>query len=484
MPTAIYVRESLDRTGEGAAVDRQLKEAEEVARSRNLDVIARFNDNNRSATTGVKRPDFEKLLKMIQRKEVDTVLVWHPDRLYRKLRDLVPLMELAATTPLTLVSVTFSDLNLSTASGRMVATQMASVGTYEGEHKSERQLSAYPDYANAGIWHFSHRPFGYTRDRGRNMPVTIVPKEAAVVREMFARYYDGESHHALVKDLNARQILTARGNPWSITQLREVLNNPHYAGFNTYKGRLIEEHNWEPIITREQWQKYTGAASKRKVVSTFSRTATSLLSGIIRCDVCGAKCYRKQRSGAGKTVYEYSCSNGSHVSGTTPAIDAYVRKEILAALLFGPRGVIPVDDDGADMETLSEGIEELRHRADDLVALVGDGFSTSAKVRPQLESIKADIDSLTERREDIMQASAAAEVLLGIKADLFKGARVSFEEATEVKAQIAKRYDALTLKRKRELASLLLDIRMGKGRGTSRILVTHKIVQSLNEEAA
>lgn len=479
MKAALYTRESLDRTGEAAAVNRQHAAALQLAAERDIEVVYELSDNNVSATTGAKRPDFQKLLKLIERREVDAVIVWHPDRLYRKLRDLVPLMELAEDRPLMLLSVTFSDMDLGTASGRMIATNFASVGNYEGEHKSERQVSAYKDYAKQGRWHFSHRPFGYEREEGRLKPVTIVHAEAEELRHLYRRYYDeGKSHHALVTDLNNRGVLTAKGNRWTITQLREVLSNPHYAGYNVYNGEVIDAAQWEPIIARRDWLRYQSAGSKRKVlVSTFSTTATSLLSGIIRCELCGAQCYRKQRGsrdmGGGK-VYEYVCSRGAHVSGTQKPIDALVRTAVLNALVLGPVGAVPSGEDQQGVPALMEQLEQLDARVESIMEAIGDGHSTYAKQKLTLEKIKAEKADLEARRDRVLASSAMAEVLHSVTVRVFEEGRASISNAADKLGQVEANFDAMPLEKQRELIRLLLTVTMGKGRGTGKVVVERR----------
>jgi site-specific DNA recombinase len=479
---AIYTRQSKDKTGEEAGVGRQLKECLELAATLDdVKVIHRLSDNDISATTGKRRPDFEKLVKLIEAGEIDTVICWHPDRLYRKLRDLVPLMDLAVKHPINIVSVQTSDLDLNTPTGRMTAGILGSVASQEGEHRTARQKSSYKDSAASGAWGFSHRPFGYERTLdGR---VVQVPAEAVVVAQAFEDYYGGKSHHAIVTDLNTRNppVKTATGRSWSITQLREVLKNGRYAGINYYLGvEQAEPGNWEPIISRDLWEKYQGAATARKRTSTFSREATSLLSGILRCGVCGAKVYRVARANSNR--HAYNCSAGVHVSAATTAIDKHVRDAVLDALLLGPSKPLDSHSGAQSLDAIATAVKGLQSRSDDLVALVGAGYSTMKKVTPQLDEIKVEIGKLEAQRESILATSASAAVLQGITRDVVKGGRASFERAAEIRDQIEENFDALPLGRQRELVKLLVEVKLNKGRGTDRVAIHHKVAESLNDE--
>lgn len=78
----------------------------------------------------------------------------------------------------------------------------------------------------------------------------------------------------------------------------------------------------------------------------------------------------------------------------------------------------------------------------------------------------------------------AAQILLGIKADLFAGKTAFIAKGVEVENVLAERFDALPLERQRDLVSLLMSIELGRGRGLDRLYVTHKAVRSLNEKSA
>src|SRR5690606_20667489 len=79
MRASIYVRISLDRHHEELGIERQIEECVAFCESRGWEVGEIFADNDLSATSGVVRPEFERLL--ISNPEV--VVCWHADRFIR-----------------------------------------------------------------------------------------------------------------------------------------------------------------------------------------------------------------------------------------------------------------------------------------------------------------------------------------------------------------------------------------------------------------
>ena len=86
---ALYVRVSTD----GQTVQNQLGELRQVAVRHGWEIVHTYADEGISGTKGREgRPEFDKLLKAIARREVDMVAAWSVDRLGRSLKDLVSLL--------------------------------------------------------------------------------------------------------------------------------------------------------------------------------------------------------------------------------------------------------------------------------------------------------------------------------------------------------------------------------------------------------
>src|SRR4051812_1456491 len=140
-----YGRMSQDVSGEMLGVTRQFDECDALSVRNDWGHIPerlRFDDNDLSAYNGKRRPGFEKLLATIERGEIDVLAVWHTDRLYRSMKDLLRLIEVAAPRNLVIKTITGSELDMSTPTGKAIAQILASIAEMESAHKGERQVLA------------------------------------------------------------------------------------------------------------------------------------------------------------------------------------------------------------------------------------------------------------------------------------------------------------------------------------------------------
>ena len=436
MKGIIYARQSKDRDGDGTAIDRQLDQCRLLAAARELEIVEEITENDTSATKG-SRPGFGRVLKMLEGGEISAVVVWHTDRLYRRVSDLVRLMEIAEKKDVWLMTVRGGDLDLSTASGRMFANMTASVARYEVEHKGERQVDANRQRADRGVWQFSRRPYGYQRVNGE---VQIIEAEAEVLREAYRRYLAGESYYSIVEDFNARGIATTTDRPWSITTLRERLRNPAYAGFVVYQGKVVGDGNWTPVIDRDTWTQYTRMRSRRKVPHDWANAAKHLLSGLAVCGVCGgamlARPEYRTRKGVRVVTYAYSCQTNWCVSRNMKRLDDLVERIIIARFsLPDVLELMKVDESTVDLEAQAV---DIRARWDGLAELVAEGTLRPQAVRDRAAEFRVKLDRIEAQIAEIRDRSTIADLA---------GAE-----------NVAERWHALPLPRRRSLIQSQLSI--------------------------
>ena len=229
--TAIYTRISLDSSGEGPGIQRQLDECLALADRLGWQVVARLSDNDVSAFNGKRRDGFEDLLDGLKNKRFGAVIVWHVDRLYRTLKDLARLLEVA------------SGVQIRTVNGgdfRPVDGHRPHGGDHPGQRggagvgaQGRRQRAANAQKATAGTWQTANRCFGYTTDGDPVEP------EASALRAAVIDVLAGHSVQSIAKRWNAAGLTGTLGRPWNSPGVRRTLINPRYVALKVHRGTVV-----------------------------------------------------------------------------------------------------------------------------------------------------------------------------------------------------------------------------------------------------
>lgn len=311
---AIYVRISLDVSGERLGVQRQLEDCQALAVALGWTVVQVYEDNDLSASKAkVVRPAYERMMADFEAGRIDALIVYDLDRLTRKPAELETFIDAADRLRLQLANVS-GDVDLATASGRMIARIKGAVARQEAERIGERIARRAQQLAESGVPHGGRRrAFGYTKGW------KIIPVEAALVREAYERALAGETVGSVVRDWNVRGEGTVTGSVWRRASLADMLKNPLYAGLRQWKKAVIGQGTWEAIIDEGTYRRYLQANTERMAGRDFgTNTRKHLLSGIAKCGVCGTgmstnrlgngrrnlTC-RKENLGCGKVARNY-----------------------------------------------------------------------------------------------------------------------------------------------------------------------------------
>jgi site-specific DNA recombinase len=272
MNTAIYTRISQDRQGHEAGVTRQRTDCLQRADDLELHVAREFSDNDTSAHG--KRPGYTALLAAIADRDIDRVIVWRLDRLYRRPIELEQLIDLVENGSLSggITEVTSGDLDLNSVSGRLAARILVSVAKGESETASERIRRAQREAALAGRPHGGRRQFGYTKE------YELDPVEAPALVEAARWVADGGSVSVAAAVIREQGLTTPTGKPMSVATLRYMLASPAISALRVYKGEIVAEGQWEPIIERDEWNQLQAVLSANPTPGP-RRTTSAHLNG-------------------------------------------------------------------------------------------------------------------------------------------------------------------------------------------------------------
>jgi Site-specific recombinases, DNA invertase Pin homologs len=281
---AIYSRISLDKSGKRAGVERQRADCEALCERRGWVIVDHFEDNDRSAYSGRERPAYEKLTEAVAAGQVDIIVAWHSDRLWRSVLEQQVFLALGRETGLKLVATPSGDFDPSDADDSFMSTLLTAVAQKESADKSRRMKRKQLDMAQRGEFKGGPRAYGHTLDRTK-----VVAREAKVIREVVHRFLQGEAVHALVVELNRRGVQTARGGKWRSDTMKDLLIQPRLAGLRDYKGKVVSVATWPAIIKVEEHERILAVFESRRLnVKRVHIVRKYLLGGgLLRCSKCG-----------------------------------------------------------------------------------------------------------------------------------------------------------------------------------------------------
>lgn len=346
---ALYARISQDDSGQSLGVLRQLEDLRALAADRGWEIVEEVCDNDVSAFTGQRRPGYDLLLSLVTSGVVDRVAVWHMSRLWRDRRQRVEGLELFRAAGVAIVAVRGPDIDLSSASGRVLAGVLAEFDAYESDVKSERVARATLQRIQEG------RPsgdLGYGWDRLSVGVYSVNEAEAAVIREIVARLTAGESIRAVTEDLNTRGVPAPAagsrryrrpgnddGTLWGTSSVRKLATRASNCGDLIHKGRVVGKGVWPAIVPDEahhavcaalkrSWRRLSGnphgVTTRRHMLSWTPQAVCGVCGGYLRSQT------KKGRYGAPQQLYV--CDAKGHVGRSEAAVDALTGMVVIERL--------------------------------------------------------------------------------------------------------------------------------------------------------
>lgn len=407
---AVYARVSLDKTGEHSSVDQQVESAQALIARRGWELVGVYVDNSITGTGKKHRPEFYAMLAAVRCGEVDAIVARHLDRLARNPRERLELVEACREHGVIIALVQGTDMDPTTASGRVVIGVLGEIAEMEIALKSERHVAALERHARAGKVPHGPAPLGYTTAG------EVDPDGAAVVRRIYKGFYAGESLRSLARTLTEDGVPTRSGRPWNTRTVRDILTNPRYAGRVKYQGgEMLDDEGrpmrgtWEPLVSDEMFDaiqaRLSDPARKTNREGTHRRY---LGSSLYICDICEAPIGAINGS-------QYTCTSGTngHPTRRRAHIDKFVLDVIEARLRRDDLATLLAPDEES-MKPWVEQAERLTARlkvidADYDTGVIDGQRWRSAKRRVQAELAEVNKKLIGRRHDHALADIASAE---------------------------------------------------------------------------
>ncbi len=395
---AVYLRISLDQTGEGLAVARQREQCQQIIEQRGWTAVAEFVDNSISASDARKnRPEYDALVKAYEAGRFDALVTYDLDRLTRQPRQLEDWVDAAEGKGLALVTAN-GEADLTTDAGRLFARIKMAVARSEVERKSARQKAAALQRAQLGRPPLGVRLTGYT-PKGET-----VPDEAEMVRRIFKLFHSGESLKSTARILTDDGVMARNGKPWNPSSVRDILTNPRYAGRAVYDGQVLEgvRGNWEALVADDVFDVVQARLSDPRRRTQQGTDRKHLGSGLYFCDECGARV-------TGFAGSQYRCK-ATHVNRVRAGVDQYVTDVVTERLSRQDAAALLARPDKA----LAPLVERSRELRDQLAAADADydaGYIDGVRYHARTERVRAELEAVERDMRGHQTGTALDEVL-------------------------------------------------------------------------
>ena len=322
---AAYCRVSTEQDEQANSYDAQIEHyTAEIAKHSDWLNAGIYADKGITGTMAKKRPEFLKMIRKCRQKKIDLILVKSISRFSRNTVDCLEyIRELKALG----IGVIFEkeNINTLTETSEAMITIMGYFAQAESESISKNVTWGVRHAFSEGKVTFTHDIYGYKKEYNpetkRQDKISIVEDEATVIREIFERYYAGDSLTGICTYLNNNQIVPPgkKKDRWYPSTLQTILRNEKYKGdvltqktfcsdLLSHKreknnGQLAQhylENHHEAIIDRELFDKVQAEYARRnakKVIKTDGTQETQkkgrynskyALTDILVCGHCGA----------------------------------------------------------------------------------------------------------------------------------------------------------------------------------------------------
>lgn len=255
VPVAEYQRISHDQKQDAHGVRDQGRDNATTASRLGWTIVARFTDNDITASKAdVERPAFKLLTKCLKKGELPNgqpfrgVVVQDEDRLVKRNDEFEAFIE----------ALTYDD-------GRVFADLHGAKDYYSEDveglghigivfrvmetRKKQRRLRA--NHRNRALRGktVGRRTFGWSADDKDRLDNT----EAAIGRVAIREFLSGRSYNSIVSGWNRDGVKTTTGGPWTSSGLRQWLQNPRLCGWRKLNDdEIVRDENGNPIIG--QWE--------------------------------------------------------------------------------------------------------------------------------------------------------------------------------------------------------------------------------------
>ena len=435
----IYARVSTDgQETDGTSLETQTDACLELARSQGYDVPDECLVREQYTGSTLRRSGLERVREMVESGLVEAVVFYHVDRLSRNAVDLMILLREFGRHDVEALAV--REPPEDTTLGRAFTFLRGTFSELERREIAERTMRGKRARAREGrlVQATGAGIFGYDYDAATKTR-RVNETQADVVRRVFGMVVDGQSINGVATLLNRDGLTTLTGKRWHPLTVRRMVTNPAYKGV-TYFGRTRRVAGKQRVEQRprEEWIEIDGAtpaivsgdvydAAQAALARPSRRLETTprkyLLSGFIRCGLCGGRltgsvlsgkyfyyyCRRNRKAHGGSCTLRYQRAEPLEVSAWEAVRGVLENPDIIAEEL--QRRKEKAKPASAEPGRLERQIAKYKAAEGRLLAAYAFEEVDSEVLQGQLRRVRKDREALEVRLSDLRRQNSEIDQL-------------------------------------------------------------------------
>ncbi|MDO5027574.1 MAG: recombinase family protein [Tissierellia bacterium] len=290
------------------SIERQQKLNREFAEKHGYVVLKEYADYAISGKSS-DRPQFNLMMKELEKIKPSAVIVWKDNRLSRDLVKSIKIKSYLRELGCKLEYVEGISPNLDTAQGILMDNIGGVLAQYWSDESRENIISGQRQKA-LNCRFLGHKLLGYRKSKDNKYEID--PDTSPIVKRIFDDYINGSGTQEIANNLNNQGLRTITGGKFNVNGIYKTLKNDKYTGIYRYKDIEIEG-GMPVIIDKEKFDK------AQKILKSNQRPKRSYkpsnyhrywLSGKLYCGHCGGVLHGTSgTSKTGNTHYYYVCAN-------------------------------------------------------------------------------------------------------------------------------------------------------------------------------
>ena len=348
---------------DGYSLDAQKSRMKAYAEFNDYEIVGEYEDAGKSGKSIEGRVEFNRMMEDIKsgKDGVSYVLVFKLSRFGRNAADVLSTLQVMQDFGVNLICVE-DGIDSSKDAGKLMISVLSAVAEIERENIRVQTMEGRIQKAREGKWNGGFAPYGYRLEKGQ---LFINEEEAAAIRVIFDQYVhtdtgaNGLAKYLATHGIHKIQRQNGKNPLFDAALIRRILKNPVYCGKIAYGRRrtekvhgtrndyrLVEQDDYllvdglhEGIVSEELWHeaqvKLLAQAEKYEHVNRGKDTKIHLLSGIVKCPVCGVGMYgnksikHKADGSKYKDFYYYGCKHRTMTHGHKCDFKKQINEELL-----------------------------------------------------------------------------------------------------------------------------------------------------------